>query len=129
MTSAHLSARVPLLNTFVNCPVYPIYAFLQYLQPLLIRHYSFSHVQLSSDNLVQPFSGEEAAHSKDEKSCSETPEPCQITLVLLTWDPDVHTPETSDNIHGKNDRAEHSEFPEDVGRLFLSLVHTDVDLS
>ena len=82
----------------------------------------------SSNNFVQPFGSKEAAHPEQEKPSSQTPEPGQVALVLLTRDPDVHTPKTCDNIHWKDDRAQDGELSEDIGGLLLSLVHADVDL-
>jgi hypothetical protein len=41
----------------------------------------------------------------------------------------VHTPDTSYNVHGQNNRTKNGKLSENVGRLLLTLVHPDVDLS
>ena len=46
----------------------------------------------------------------------------------MTRDPDVHSPEAGNDVHGQHDGTEDCELAEDVGSLLLSLVHADVDL-
>jgi hypothetical protein len=41
----------------------------------------------------------------------------------------VHTPDTSYNVHRQNNRTKNGKLSENVGRLLLTLVHPDVDLS
>lgn len=49
--------------------------------------------------------------------------------MFLAGHPNVHAPKTSNDVHGKHDRAEYGELAEDVSGLLLPLVHADVDLS
>jgi len=49
-------------------------------------------------------------------------------LNVLSGHNDVHSPETGDDVHGQNDGSQYRQSTEDVRRLFLSLVHFDVDL-
>lgn len=80
-------------------------------------------------NPINLLRNKEAAESKRQQSSSQAPKPGQITVILLTRDPNIHSPETRDNVHRQNDGTEDSQFAEDVSGLFLSLVHADVDLS
>ena len=79
-------------------------------------------------NPIQQLGDVEAAHSKNEQSGRDAPEPREIPLVLLPRHPDVHSPQPGDDVHGQDDRAEDGELSEDIGRLLLSFVHADVDL-
>lgn len=66
--------------------------------------------------------------TKSDQTSSDTEEPCQIALVLLPRDPDVHTPHSGNDIHRKDDRSEDGEFAQYVGVGLGAFVHSDVDL-
>ena len=55
------------------------------------------------------------------------PEPVQV-VRFLTRDEDVHAPHAGDDVHGEDNRSEHGQLPEHVGRLLLALIHVNVDL-
>jgi len=56
------------------------------------------------------------------------PEPIKI-INILTGHFDVHSPHTTNDIHGENNCTKNSKFSQDVGCLFLAFVHEDVNLS
>lgn len=95
---------------------------------LQLRRCGAKRFRLLLYNAVYSLSGDVAAESKEEQSSGDTPEPGEVTLVLLTGHPDVHSPETGDNVHGQDDGTQNSELAENVSSLFLSLVHANVDL-
>lgn len=80
------------------------------------------------DNTVNHLGNEKAAEAKNQQPGSQAPEPSQIALVLLSGHPYIHAPQSCDDVHGQDDGAEHGELAEDVGGLFLALVHADIDL-
>jgi hypothetical protein len=80
-------------------------------------------------NPIRNLGDKEARYAKDQKPSSQTPEPGEIAFIFLTWYPNVHTPQPSDNIHGKNNGTEYSKFTEYIGGLLLSLVHANINLS
>lgn len=79
-------------------------------------------------NSVNPLGDEEAGDSESEQAGGDAPEPHEVTLVLLSGNPDVHSPHTRDDVHGQDDGSEDCELAEDVGGLLGALVHADVDL-
>ena len=50
-------------------------------------------------------------------------------VINLPRNVDVHTPHACNDIHGQNDRADNSQFAQNIGVLLRALVHADVDLS
>ena len=89
--------------------------------------------------------------SEHQQAACNGDEPVQIALEFLARDPHVHTPQTGDDIHGKDDlspevsrcfgeqwtwqvrniktyRAEDGELAQHVRRLLLPLVHEDVNV-
>jgi hypothetical protein len=84
-----------------------------------------------SNDPIQFPRNKEARESKHQQPASNAPKPRQTVRNIvpgLAWHVDVHAPHTSDDIHGKHNRANNSEFAEDVGVHFRALVHADVDL-
>ena len=79
-------------------------------------------------NVVDPLGDEVASDTESKKTCGDAEEPDEVAFVFLSGDPDVHAPQTGDDVHREDDGAENSELAEDVGGLFLALVHADVDL-
>ena len=77
---------------------------------------------------VNPLGDEEAGDSESEQAGGDTPEPHEVSLVLLPGHPDVHSPHTRDDVHGQDDGSEDCELAEDVGGLLGALVHANVDL-
>lgn len=82
-----------------------------------------------SDDTIHPLRNHVASQAKAYQPHSDPDEPCQVALVLLARYPNVHAPETRDDVHGENDGTQNGELAEDVGGKLLALVHTDVDLS
>lgn len=81
------------------------------------------------DNVVNPLGNQVTTHAECQKTCGNRPEPFQVPFVLLAGNPHVHAPQTSDNVHGQNNGTQYGQLAEDIGRLLLSLVHANVDLS
>lgn len=52
------------------------------------------------DNLIHALGNEVARDAEAQQAGRDEHEPLQVALVLLTRDPDVHAPETRDNVHG-----------------------------
>jgi hypothetical protein len=77
---------------------------------------------------INPLCDEEAGDSECEQASGDAPEPKKVTLVFLTWHPNVHAPHAGNNVHGQDDGSEDGELAEDVGGLLCTLVHADVDL-
>ena len=46
----------------------------------------------SLNNLIELLRNIKATKTKNQQSSSNSPKPLQITFMLLTWHPDVHTP-------------------------------------
>ena len=88
-----------------------------------------SPLKFSLHNSIQPLRSEEASQTKHEQSACQAPKPNQIALIFLSWNPNIHAPETGNDVHGKDNGTKDSQFTEDVGGLFGALVHPDVDLS
>lgn len=96
----------------------------------LIQCYDETQLSKSEllNNIVNPLGDQVAPNAEGKKPSSDPEEPLEVALVFLSGNPDVHAPETGYDVHGEDDRAEHGELAEDVGGLFLSLVHADVNL-
>ena len=80
-----------------------------------------------SDNTVHPLRNHIAKQTKAKKTPGDAKEPIKVFNVLA-WNDTVHTPNTSDNVHGQDDSTKDGKLAEDVGSLLLTLVHADVDL-
>jgi hypothetical protein len=89
---------------------------------------SYNSTNLCSHNTINPLRNEVAREAKCKEASGNAPEPGQIALVLLARHPDVHTPHTSDDVHGQDDGTKDGEFAENIGGLLGALVHSDVDL-
>lgn len=116
----------------------PIQSLFKRHPPIKPRMYLPSHQYIHPTSLLPSFpplnnpinhlSNKKATKPKHQQSSRQTPKPRQIPLILLSGDPHIHAPETGDDVHGEDDGAEDGELAEDVGGLFLALVHADVDL-
>lgn len=51
-----------------------------------------------------------------------------MIIDLLARDLDIHTPHARNDIHRQHNGTKNRQFSENVGGLFLPLVHADVDL-
>lgn len=91
-------------------------------------NYSRTEYKNVSYNTIHPLGDPVAAQAKHEQSGCDPKEPREVAFILLPRDPDVHSPETGNDIHRQDDGSEHGELAEDVCGLLLSLVHADVDL-
>lgn len=80
------------------------------------------------DNLVDPFGDHVASYSKYEQPCRYTDKPGQVAFVLLARNPDVHAPETGDDVHREDDCAQDGELAENICGLLLAFVHANIDL-
>nr|POE75198.1 hypothetical protein CFP56_79597 [Quercus suber] len=90
--------------------------------------YFCSRATVRSNDPVHLLRDEIATQSKRHQSCRDAPEPGQIVLGVLARHPDVHTPHARDDVHREDNGTQHGEFAQDVGRLFGTFVHADVDL-
>lgn len=57
------------------------------------------------DDIIYPLRNEKARQAEAYQPCGNPCEPCEIALVLLPRYPDVHAPQTRDDIHGEDDGA------------------------
>lgn len=64
---------------------------------------------------------------EEAKGRRTRPEPPKV-IDILPRHLHVHTPHTTDDVHWQDDGTEHCQFTENVGCLFLALVHQDIDL-
>ena len=85
---------------------------------------------LDLDNPVYPPRTEETADAKSEQPSRNDPKVNNVITVIvdLPRNVNVHAPHTSDDIHRQHDGANDGEFAKNIGVLFGSLVHADVDL-
>jgi hypothetical protein len=83
---------------------------------------------IRSNNPIKGSRNEETCTSKTQQSDSDPKEPCQIVIVLLARDPNVHAPEPGDDIHGEYNGAQNGELAEYISSLFLPFIHADVNL-
>lgn len=80
-------------------------------------------------NTIHLLCHEVACKAEGYQTSRDRPKPRQIAFNVLAWDPHVHSPHTSDDIHGQNDGTDDRKFAENVGGLLCAFVHADVDLS
>lgn len=81
-----------------------------------------------SNNPVNLLSNHVANNTEHRQSRRNTEEPSQISLDILSRDPDVHTPHSGDDVHRQDNRSQDREFAQHVSVLLRALVHADVDL-
>lgn len=79
------------------------------------------------DNAIHPLRNHVAKQTKGDKTSSNAKEPVEV-FHILAGNNTVHTPDTSHHVHREDDGTENSQLAEDVRRLFLALVHADIDL-
>lgn len=82
-----------------------------------------------SYNPVERPRHQEATEPKHQQADSNAPKPRQAVFRILPRNPDVHTPQASDDIHRQYDRSQHCQFPKNVCSLLLPLVHANINLS
>jgi hypothetical protein len=79
-------------------------------------------------NPIKRLGNVEAGEAKNYQSSSDAAEPRQVAFSVLSRNPNVHTPQASYDIHGKDDRTKDGQLAEHIRGLLLSLVHSNVDL-
>ena len=84
---------------------------------------------VSLHNPVHPLGNHVTRHAEEDETSSDAVEPGQVALIFLTGNPHVHTPETGDDVHGQDDGTQDCQLSQHIGGLFLSLIHTNIDLS
>lgn len=82
----------------------------------------------SLNNAINPLRNQIAQQAEPNEPAGDAEEPIQVFNVLA-GDDAVHTPYTSNDVHGKDDGTEDGQLAEDVRCLLLALVHANVDLS
>lgn len=86
------------------------------------------HTIAKSDNPINSLRNHEAREAKEEQSRRDTPEPGQVTLVVLARHPNVHAPKTCDDIHRQDNSSKNRELAQNVVGLLRALIHSNVDL-